>query len=213
MKSRIKGFLLLLLSSLYALHSFPQFALPLAGFKLNSAYGMRFHPLLKDYRFHSGIDLSARYEPVYSIFSGVVTQVGEDKIIGKYVKISQGDLQSIYGHLSAVVVEKGELVFAGEAVGISGNSGRSTGPHLHLSIKIFEKFVNPLVVIKALLALNINNRMEQNFAETDKYALSVMMLLLAENGSISLSAKQAEEYGVDVADHLPIEQEGGEDAY
>jgi len=144
-------------------------------------------------------------------FPGIVTEVAEDKIIGKYVKIAQGSLQSIYGHLSAVVVKKGELILAGDVLGISGNSGRSTGPHLHLSIKISEKFVNPLVVIKALLALNTNVMEQNNTAETDKLSLTVMLLLLAEKGSISLSEKQAEDYGVSVADHLPIEQEGGED--
>lgn len=191
-----------------------QFSLPVNNFKLTSRYGIRVHPVLKLTHFHSGIDISASYEPVYSILSGEVSAKGEDKIIGKYVKISHGNLQSIYGHLSVVLVEKGARVSSGEMLGVSGNSGRTSGPHLHLSFKISEKFINPLVVIKALLAITINNRMQQdNIAETDKLSLTVMMLMLAEKGSISLSRKQAEEYGVNLADPLPNEEEGGEDDY
>jgi len=212
MSARIIGSFLTLIFSFTTICCCAQVAMPLAHFKLTSKYGMRFHPVLKAYRFHTGIDLSANYEVVYSIFSGVVTEVGENKINGKYVKISQGNLQSIYAHLSALLVRKGEWISAGDMLGVSGNSGRSTGPHLHLSIKISEKFVNPLALLKALLAQK-NNDMEQNIVDTDKLSLAIMMLMLAEKGSISLSEKQAEEYGVSVADHLPIEQEGGEDGY
>ncbi|RZM20696.1 MAG: M23 family metallopeptidase [Pedobacter sp.] len=190
-----------------------QFSLPLQNFRLTSNYGMRLHPTLKVERFHSGIDLSASYEPVYSILPGVVTDVGSDKIIGTYVKVSHEHLQSIYGHLSAVVVEKGTPISAGGMLGISGNSGRTSGPHLHLSIKKSEKFLNPRVVIKALLAITINNMDQNHIHQTDQLSLAVMLILLAEQGNISLSKAQSEAYGVNVADQLPIEEEGGEDDY
>lgn len=191
-----------------------QFSLPVSTFKLTSGYGTRIHPVLKLSHFHSGIDISASYEPVYSILTGKVSAKGEDRFIGKYVRVSHGKLQSIYGHLSVVLVQEGAQVSSGQLLGISGNSGRTSGPHLHLSIKIFEKFINPLVVIKALLAITINNRMQKdNIAETDKFSLSVMMLLLAEKGRVSLSQQQAAEYGVSVADPLPKEEEGEADEY
>ncbi|WP_231461763.1 M23 family metallopeptidase [Pedobacter sp. Leaf132] len=190
-----------------------QFSLPLGSFKITSAYSIRLHPTLKMHKFHSGIDLSARYEPVFSIFSGLVTELGENEIIGKYVKITNGNLQGIYGHLSFVALKKGEWISAGAVLGLSGNTGRSTGPHLHLSIKISEKFVNPLAVINALLAINIKTYMEKTTTQTDNLSLAAMLVLLAQNGRVVLSEKQAQEYGTDVSDELPIEEEGEEDDY
>lgn len=191
-----------------------QFSLPLSKFQITSHFGIRIHPITGFRHFHSGIDLSARYEPLYAILPGVVNATGEDKIIGKYVKIDHGSVLSIYGHLSSVLVNKGDSLHSGQIIAISGNSGRSSGPHLHLSIKISGKFFNPLAVIKALLALTITNHMNAySTIETDKLSLSAILALLAEKGSVSLSESQAKAYGVDQADELPVEEEGGQDGF
>ena len=181
---------------------------------MTSHFGPRIHPITGLKHLHSGTDLAARYEPVHAILSGRVNAAGENEILGKYVKIDHGGVQSIYGHLSSVLVSKGEHVNSGKLIAISGNSGRSTGPHLHLSIKISQKFFNPLAVIKALLALTLENHMETySITENDNLSLAAILSLLAEKGSISLSETQASEYGVDQADKLPIEEEGGNDEF
>ena len=202
------------LCSFIALNLKAQFSLPLCKFQVTSHCGTRIHPITGLKQLHSGTDLAARYEPVYAILSGMVSAAGENEILGKYVKIDHGGMQSIYGHLSSVLVSKGEQVNSGKVIAISGNSGSSTGPHLHLSIKISGKFFNPLAVIKALLALTLDNHMETySITENDNLSLAAMLSLLAEKGSISLSETQASEYGVDQADKLPIEEEGGNDGF
>ncbi|MFC3560168.1 M23 family metallopeptidase [Pedobacter jamesrossensis] len=191
-----------------------QVSLPLEKIQMTSPFGFRIHPISGSKQFHSGIDLSARYEPVYAILSGVVNATGEDEIIGKYVKIDHGGMQSIYGHLSSVWVGKGDTLHSGQIIAVSGSSGRSTGPHLHLSIKISGKFFNPLAVIKVLLASTLTKHMDTySTIENDKLSLAAILYLLAERGSISLSETQAREYGVDQADELPIEEEGGDDGF
>ena len=188
-----------------------QVSLPLAKFQITSSFGPRIHPITGLKQFHSGIDLSANFQGVNVMLSGVVIASGENAILGKYIKVKHGKLLSIYGHLSRVLVSRGDVVHSGQRIAISGNSGRSTGPHLHLSIKISEKFIDPLAVIKSLLALTIKNHMDSHSTfENDQLSLLAILSLLAEDRSISLSPAQASEYGVAQADEVP-EEEGGQD--
>ena len=109
---------------------------PLRNLVVTSPYGYRTDPFTCKRAFHSGIDLRANYEPAYAITYGEVIRVGYDKRSGNYVTIRHGSLTLSYCHLSQSLVTKGTQVRPGTPIGITGNSGsRSTGPHLHLTLK------------------------------------------------------------------------------
>lgn len=108
---------------------------PLSHTKINFPYGYRKDPFTGKKKFHNGIDLYARSAKVYAMMSGKVLNVGQDKVSGKYVTLQHGSFTVSYCHLSWVSVSKGQLVKVGEVVGITGNTGRSTGEHLHITIR------------------------------------------------------------------------------
>ena len=109
---------------------------PLRNIHITSAAGWRVHPVSGQMLLHNGIDLRAYYEPVYAVMDGVVETVGSDDRSGIWVKLLHADrIKSSYAHLSSLHVTKGAKVSAGDVLGISGNMGRSTAPHLHFSMK------------------------------------------------------------------------------
>lgn len=115
--------------------------------KITSAFGIRVHPVLGVYRLHSGIDIQAFYEDVYAFTNGMVSETGYDKKAGNYCKINHGDsIESVYAHLSIIIVKPGNWVNGGDVLGLSGASGLVTGPHLHFGIKFKRTPVNPLFV-------------------------------------------------------------------
>lgn len=123
---------------------------PLGNKKIivTSKFGYRIHPITGKYHFHNGIDLSCFYEPIYSVIDGIV-EVGEDNRSGKYIVIENPEtkLRVIYCHLSSILVNHGEYVTTGKGIGVSGNSGSSTGPHLHFSVKLGGVYINPNNII------------------------------------------------------------------
>ena len=127
---------------------FPMISLPLKKIFITSPYGFRIHPVTGKNKLHNGIDLRARYEEVYSMMPGKVYKLGVDKISGKYIIISTGNYLISYCHLSKIMVKMNDYVSAGELIAISGNSGRTSGPHLHLTIKYGKKYVNPSQIIE-----------------------------------------------------------------
>lgn len=109
---------------------------PLSHIQVTSPFGMRKHPILRRKMKHDGIDLRAKYEEVYSVMDGEVTAVSYDKRSGKYVTVQYpGGYTCSYCHLSQPLVKKGDAVKAGEVIAISGNSGMSTGAHLHFGVR------------------------------------------------------------------------------
>ena len=119
---------------------------PLRSITVTSPYGKRKDPINGKAAFHSGIDLRARYEDVFAMFDGVVTETGENARAGKYVRLIHGNITVCYCHLSRINVRKGDIVFAGDKVAVSGNTGRTTGPHLHLTTKVNGKNINPALL-------------------------------------------------------------------
>lgn len=124
--------------------------LPLDYIYVTSKYGYRNDPLGKGRKFHDGIDLRCRYSPVMAMMPGVVREVHPrgGHGYGKYIIIDHDNISVRYGHLSEIGVEEGDRVFAGDVVAISGNTGRSTGPHLHIAMKINGESVNPLYFLQ-----------------------------------------------------------------
>lgn len=118
--------------------------LPLNFLNVTSHYGMRKDPFMKCSKFHDGIDFKCKNEYVYAMLPGVVKKVHYgNKGYGNYVELDYGNIQSLYGHLSMITVKEGDVVDAGTIVAISGNTGKTTGPHLHLRMRKNGKSVDP----------------------------------------------------------------------
>lgn len=120
---------------------------PLSHIKVNSPYGYRKDPFTGKRKFHNGIDLHARSAEVYAMLQGRVLKVGQDRVSGKYVTLQHGNFTVSYCHLSSALVSQGQFVSAGEVVGITGNTGRSTGEHLHLTIRHKGEYLNPRIFL------------------------------------------------------------------
>lgn len=119
---------------------------PLSHIKINSPYGYRKDPFTGKSKFHNGIDLHARSAKVFAMMQGRVLKVGQDKISGKYITLQHGRFTVTYCHLSYISVSKDQEVKAGEIVGITGNTGRSTGEHLHMTCKYNGNYLDPILI-------------------------------------------------------------------
>ena len=114
--------------------------------KVTSKFGNRTHPVLKSVKFHRGVDIAVSVgTPVYSGIKGRVTFAGRKGNYGNLVEIEGNDRIKVrYAHLNSIDVVTGQKVSDGEKVAETGNTGMSTGPHLHYEIIIDENPVNPL---------------------------------------------------------------------
>ena len=126
---------------------------PLRTLVITSPYGYRIDPFTRKRAFHSGIDLRANYEPAYAITYGEVIHVGYEPRSGLFVTIRHGSITLSYCHLSQSLVTKGTHVRPGTPIAITGNSGsRSTGPHLHLTLKDTKKgrAIDPSILLRLI---------------------------------------------------------------
>jgi murein DD-endopeptidase MepM/ murein hydrolase activator NlpD len=123
---------------------------PVDGARISSGFGMRFHPILGYTRMHKGIDFAVPVgTPVMAAGGGTIQSQGWAGGYGNFLVIDHGNTYSTgYGHLSrfAPGLHKGSHVHQGEVVAYSGNTGMSTGPHLHYEIRIKGQQVNPQTV-------------------------------------------------------------------
>ena len=123
---------------------------PVSNYRLTSAFGMRKHPVLKVTRMHNGVDMAcAAGTPIYATRAGTVTTASyQASGAGNYVSINHLDgFASIYMHMTHYVVSKGQTVSQGQLIGYVGNTGISTGDHLHFGISYAGTYVNPLAYI------------------------------------------------------------------
>lgn len=113
---------------------------------ISSKFGNRFHPVHKRYILHSGIDYATSLgTPVYATGNGVVKAAMYASGYGKVVRVNHGyGYESIYAHLSKYIVHKGDTVSRGQLIGYTGNTGVSTGPHLHYEVRKNNRPQNPL---------------------------------------------------------------------
>jgi murein DD-endopeptidase MepM/ murein hydrolase activator NlpD len=122
------------------------FAMPVKNsFRYTSGFGMRWG------RMHSGTDFAAPHgTPIYSTADGVVVHAGWQSGYGRLVKIQhEFGIETRYAHMSKIRVKKGQRVSRGDRIGDMGNTGRSTGTHLHYEVRVGGKAVNPMIYIKA----------------------------------------------------------------
>ncbi|HLF57466.1 MAG TPA: peptidoglycan DD-metalloendopeptidase family protein [Thermoanaerobaculia bacterium] len=118
---------------------------PVGGL-LSSGFGYRRDPLTGQRAFHDGVDISASPgRPVLASASGVVAKVLQYGGLGRAVYIAHGfGITTVYGHMSRVLVKPGQRIERGDSVGLVGNTGRSTGYHLHYEVQLEGSAVNPL---------------------------------------------------------------------
>ena len=125
---------------------------PLQMDGITSSFGWRIHPITKSREFHAGIDLRAKLNrPIIATADGVVEYAGYHKRsgYGNLVIIDHGfGFKTYYGHLKKVTVRMGDTVIKGDVVGLSGNTGLSTAPHLHYEIRFLARPLNPYWFLK-----------------------------------------------------------------
>lgn len=127
----------------------PPVWVPPARGRITSHFGRRIHPVYGFWHFHTGVDISMNYEPVKAARDGVVLYAGYMGGYGKTIILKHGtEFKTLYGHLSAYRVKTGQYVKAGQVIGISGNTGISTGPHLHFEVIHKGVPVNPVKFLK-----------------------------------------------------------------
>ncbi|MBD5542687.1 MAG: peptidoglycan DD-metalloendopeptidase family protein [Lachnospiraceae bacterium] len=122
------------------------FAWPAPAYtRISSDYGNRMHPTLGVEKFHNGLDMAAPSgSDILAAYGGTVVAAAYNASMGNYIMINHGDgLYTIYMHCSALYVSVGATVSRGEKIAAVGSTGRSTGPHLHFSVRLNGNYVNP----------------------------------------------------------------------
>ena len=142
-------------------------ASPLEFSRITSGFAMRFHPVLQVRRAHLGVDYAAPIgTPVRSVGDGLVSFAGWQNGYGKVIIIQHPrDHSTLYGHLNAINVRKGERVAQGQFIGASGNTGMSTGPHLHFEFRIAGRHQDPQRVARNSQPVTIDASARQQFGE------------------------------------------------
>ncbi|MBD3843910.1 MAG: M23 family metallopeptidase [Campylobacterales bacterium] len=125
---------------------------PIARPVVTSGFGYRIHPVFRTKKMHNGVDFKANIgTPIKTTADGVITRViatdtgGYGKLV--VVRHSYG-FDTVYAHLSSVKVRAGQKVKRGQLIALSGNSGRSTGPHLHYEVHFLGKAINPIDFVR-----------------------------------------------------------------
>lgn len=124
---------------------------PVDGIKITSGFGYRVHPILRTKKMHNGIDFGAHMGmPIRATADGIVTRAVnvDNGGYGKLVVVRHlYGFSTAYAHLSSIKVKVGAVVKKGQILGNSGNSGRSTGPHLHFEVQYNGNTINPMEFI------------------------------------------------------------------
>lgn len=122
------------------------FKFPLASYtRVSDDYGMRMHPTLFVEQFHNGVDFaSPKGTAIYAAYDGIVVAADYSSTMGNYVMIDHGGgLYTIYMHASKLYVKKDDVVARGNTIAAVGSTGRSTGNHLHFSVRLNGEYVSP----------------------------------------------------------------------
>ena len=126
-------------------------SLPAKAFYVSSSYGLRTDPVTKRRAMHRGVDLAGWHKTeIFAPAHGTVKRAGRNGGYGKFIEIEhKNGFVTRYGHLAKINVKRGQEVQKDQVIGLMGNSGRSTGTHLHYEILHNDKHINPLKLTKA----------------------------------------------------------------
>ncbi len=124
-----------------------KFVSPLKG-EVSSDFGSRTSKFQNVSGYHTGIDIAAKEgTEIVASMEGIVTTVSSQGDYGKHIKIRCNNVTTLYAHCSKIFVKEGQIVGKDQLVALVGNTGNSTGPHLHFEIRIDDRFVDPSKVI------------------------------------------------------------------
>ncbi|MCW5698873.1 MAG: M23 family metallopeptidase, partial [Rhodospirillales bacterium] len=128
----------------------PLMRTPVDGARLSSRYGMRRHPILGYSRMHQGVDFAAPIgTPIFAAGDGRIAEIGRKSGYGKYARITHhAGYATAYAHMNRFArgLRAGSKVKQGQVIGYVGNTGRSTGPHLHYEVLLNGKQINPMLL-------------------------------------------------------------------
>ncbi len=141
-------------------------ASPLAFSRITSGFSMRFHPILKEWKRHEGVDYGAPIgTPVHVVGDGVVAFAGQQNGYGNVIQVQHSNgRMTVYAHLSKIGVRRGEHVDQGEQIGNVGMTGWATGPHLHFEFRVAGVVKDPLTIAKSAETLTLDNTSRPRFA-------------------------------------------------
>ncbi|MCH2038742.1 MAG: peptidoglycan DD-metalloendopeptidase family protein [Rickettsiales bacterium] len=124
---------------------------PMINARVSSSYGFRSDPINGRRAMHHGMDFVGAYRAeIYAPAPGKVVRAGRNGAYGLFVELDHGNgVTTRYGHLAKILVKRSQLLKRGDALGLQGNTGRSTGAHLHYEIRYHNKPLNPYKFIKA----------------------------------------------------------------
>lgn len=157
---------------------------------ITSQYGYRTDPFTKETSYHSGVDLAnGTGTPIYAAKSGTVIYADYNSVYGYHVKIDHGDgFVTLYGHMTAYVVEVNDAVTGGQLIGYMGSTGRSTGPHLHFTVYYNGETVEPMNYIS-------DEALAQNNVEVQAYQYLINTLGLPKSSACGVLSNIAAESG------------------
>lgn len=124
-----------------------KFQKPISG-KITSEFGEREATIKGMTTDHKGIDISANSGTnIKSAIEGTVSVAEENSEYGKFIKVTNGDVMTVYAHCKALKVKVGDKIKVGQTIALVGSTGNSTGPHLHFEIRYQNRYINPRYVI------------------------------------------------------------------
>lgn len=126
-------------------------------------FGERIHPVTGEKSFHPGIDVVPSGDTVRAPYSGVVSSATFEQVMGNKLVITHNDgLETTYGHLAGFLVSEGEQVNGGQPIAIVGNTGLSTGKHLHIETRVGGKLTDPLETLFGMSVYEAENRRKED---------------------------------------------------
>lgn len=157
---------------------------PIEFSRITSGFSMRYHPILKQWRQHKGVDYAAPTgTKIKAVADAVVAFVGQERGYGNFILLQHnGEYSTAYGHLSAFAkgLHKGEKIHQGEVIGYAGSTGWATGPHLHFEFRIAGVAVNPLTA-KIPYAFPISAQYQPIFRSATQPLVAKLNLLNGTN--------------------------------
>ena len=126
---------------------------------------MRFHPILKEWKRHEGVDYGAPIgTPVHVVGDGVVAFAGQQNGYGNVIMVQHSDNRvTVYAHLSKIDVQRGQHVAQGDHIGDVGMTGWATGPHLHFEFRVAGVVKDPLTIAKSAETLTLDDSSRPRF--------------------------------------------------